>query len=119
MTTVMKHHTGDTTFVFEHFVTAEGEHHGRAVIRCDGEVVSVPIRDLVQFVEEALGEKTETHVPSSGVKFYLHGELMLDLEKEYEKHKKWHRLQRRNDTGIRSPQISALVMLLIDKGVLK
>jgi len=48
-----------------------------------------------------------------------HDELMNELQEEWEKDNEYHRLQRfTTDRGIRSSQISALVMLLIKEGAL-
>lgn len=75
-----------------------------------GPIVDVPIEDLAEFMRRVNRSK--------GLK-NLHGEVMDELEREYHENKAWHRLQRKNPIGIRSSQISALVMLLIKKGVLK
>ncbi|MCK5613168.1 hypothetical protein KAR91_65445 [Candidatus Pacearchaeota archaeon] len=48
----------------------------------------------------------------------VHAKVMRELQKEWETNR-WHQEQRYTERGIRSSQLSTLIMHLIRKGVLK
>ena len=69
---------------------------------------------MMEEIDKAIDKKRAVPEP-----WIVHAQVMRDIQKEWEVDNKRHVEQRYTGMGIRSSQISALIMHLVKKGVLK
>ena len=68
---------------------------------------------MMEAIDKAIEEKVEKDL------WGVHAKVMREVQKEWEIDNRKHVEQRYTGMGIRSSQISALIMHLVKKGVLK